>query len=120
MTTAFTTPVPVHRDGRRRRSVVLLHPPQGGPGPRERRATFEATPEWTWTCAVVHADRLDPETDPCLAEQLDAADLVLCADDELLTAVVACGLHAVAVTGPWPPPERWAGLLEDLHDVVSS
>lgn len=120
MTTAFTTPVPLQRGTRRRRSVVLLHAPRGGPGPRERRATFEATPDWAWTCAVVHADRLDPATDPCLAEQLETADLVLCADDDLLAAVVARGLHAVAVTGSWPPPERWSALLEDLHAVVTS
>lgn len=111
--------VPPQRGSRRRRSVVLLHAPRSGPGPRERRATFEATPDWAWTCAVVYAARLDLAADPCLAEQLQAADLVVCADDDLLDAVVASGLHAVAVTGPWPTPERWTALLEDLHAVVS-
>lgn len=120
MTTTITSfPTQPGPHGHRRRGVVLLHAPHGGPGPRERRATFEATPDWDWSCSVVHDGRIDPVSDACLLARLRTADLVLCADDDLRAAVVEQGIAAAALTGAWPAPERWAGLLDDLHVVAS-
>ncbi|MGN6253010.1 MAG: hypothetical protein ACTHNS_14480, partial [Marmoricola sp.] len=69
--------------------------------------------------AVVHDARIDPEADACLLARLRAADVVLCADDDLRAAVVAQGITAAALDGAWPLPERWAALLDDLHVVAS-